>query len=141
MRGRVGAGRAPVQGGTPTQKGAGDGRAAAEPKKPKRSPAQAEPNAQEAEALLHARGDCAHNRVRARGLHLVIEHGEGDDGVARLTPLGGQTFGASFRTHTGRWEPMPVSGPLQDVVPELVNVLGPYLDRDTFSLGTCGTGR
>jgi hypothetical protein len=49
--------------------------------------------------------------------------------IARATPLGGGQYGLSFRTHQGRWEPMPVSGALPDLAQALTEMLGAYLDR------------
>jgi hypothetical protein len=83
------------------------------------------------ERLVRARGDYAHIAVRAARVHLLIEntsvHGPADV-VARATPLGAGAYGLSFRTHAGRWEPMPVAGPLADVAAATVELLGPYLD-------------
>jgi hypothetical protein len=52
--------------------------------------------------------------------------------VARLTPLGTGLYGLSLRTHQGRWEKMPWSGPLMEIVEVLVTTLGPYLAKTEF---------
>ena len=82
------------------------------------------------ESLVRARGDYAHVAVRAARDHLLIENRSAPSDpevVARATPLGGASYGLSFRTHTGRWEPMPVAGSLADVAAATVKLLGPYL--------------
>ena len=62
--------------------------------------------------------------VRVHGGHLILgrpeEHGpqatdRGDDRV-RFTRLSGRTYGLSVKRHTGRWEPTPFSGSMQDMV-------------------------
>lgn len=82
--------------------------------------------------LIRERGDYAHVHVQARGGHLVVKT-EDNQGtqviIARATPIGGAEYGLSFRTHSGRWEPMPVSGKLEQIVEGLIEMLGPYLDR------------
>jgi hypothetical protein len=81
--------------------------------------------------LIHARGVYDHLTVRAARGHLLIEIREDDglsDVIARATPLGGGIYGASFRSHTGRWDPLPVGGPLEEVAEGVVDLLGPYLD-------------
>ena len=82
------------------------------------------------EDLLRARGEYGHVGVRAARGHLLIENRsapEDPEVVARATPLGGATFGLSLRTHTDRWETMPVAGSLADVAAATVELLGPYL--------------
>jgi len=84
------------------------------------------------EQLIRARGDYAHVNVRPRARHLNVEV-VGSDGerviVARATPIGADEYGLSFRRHTGQWEPMPVSGNLQEIADGLTSLLAPYLDR------------
>ncbi len=90
-----------------------------------------EPYAQRLQDLLRARGDHGHVAVRVARGHLVIELCDDDappDVLARASPLGGGVFGLSFRNHSGRWEPLPVVGPLEDVAAATVTLLGPYLD-------------
>jgi len=84
------------------------------------------------EHMIHQRGDYAHVHVQARAGHLLvkIQDNKGVQGtIARATPIGGGEYGLSFRTHTGRWEPMPVSGKMEEIIDGLVDCLGPYLDR------------
>lgn len=70
--------------------------------------------------------------VRPHGQHLIVEllHDGGREPVARATRLDGHgyDYGLSFRTHTGRWEPMPITGALEEIARALTQELGPYLD-------------
>ena len=80
---------------------------------------------------LRRRGTYDHVSVRPRAGHLNIEAADADGQpsiVARATPLGGVEYGLSFRTSGGRWEPMPVSGPLEEIAESAVGLLGPYLN-------------
>jgi hypothetical protein len=88
-------------------------------------------DALELESLLRARGEYGHIAVCAARGHLVIQNRSAQgppEVVARATPLGGASYGLSFRSHTGRWEPMPAAGPLADVAAATIELLGPYLD-------------
>jgi hypothetical protein len=81
--------------------------------------------------LLRRRGKYDHVTVRPRSGHLNIEAADADGQrsiVARATPLGGAEYGLSFRTSGGRWDPMPVSGPLEEIADAVVGLLGPYLN-------------
>jgi len=81
--------------------------------------------------LLRARGNRDHVAVRAARGHLLVEARDADvppEVVARATPLGGGAFGLSFHSHTGRWEPMPVGGTLEDIAEAVNDLLGPYID-------------
>ena len=71
-----------------------------------------------------------HVDVRPRGDHLVVEllEGEHREPVARATRLDSKSFGLSFRSHTGRWEPMPISGDLDEIARAMTEELGAYLD-------------
>lgn len=84
------------------------------------------------EHMIRQRGDYAHVHVQARAGHLVVKT-QDSQGVqvtlARATPIGAGQYGLSFRTHAGRWEPMPVSGVMEQIVEGLLGCLGPYLDR------------
>lgn len=83
------------------------------------------------EHLIRQRGDYAHVHVQARAGHLVVKTQDSQGGqviVARATPLGGMEYGLSFRSHTGRWEPMPVSGLMEQIVEGLLDFLGPFVD-------------
>lgn len=90
--------------------------------------------AQKLAALIRGRGDYAHIEVQARAGHLVIESREGEDTrtVARLTPLAGGLYSVSFCKHTGKWEPMPFTGPMEKVADDLLETLAPYLQRMDF---------
>jgi hypothetical protein len=96
------------------------------PKKPALSALQAD----QAQAQIRAAGDYDHVTVLFRRGHLVIENDRYP--VARLTLVGASLYGLSFRTHTGRWEVMPWSGGLTEIVDVLVTTLGPYLSRTEF---------
>jgi len=66
--------------------------------------------------------------VRAqRGALYVYPNANEDWAVARLTPLGANSYGLSFHHHTGRWEPMPYSGTLVDLAAVIVAQLSPFL--------------
>lgn len=86
----------------------------------------------ELQRIVRARGDYAHVSVRARAGHLNVEvTNEQNEAwiVARATPIGDGSYGLSFRKHTGQYEPMPVSGTLDDVADGLTGFLAAYLDR------------
>lgn len=76
--------------------------------------------------------------VKPYGKHLLIQmhsHGGVDaddsvDTIARLTEIGRNTYSASFRSHTGRWEPLPGSGDLATTADLVVSLLGPYFKSD-----------
>lgn len=68
-------------------------------------------------------------RVKPYGSHLLIQleqDGEADT-IARLTDLGRTSYGAAFRTHTGRWEPLPGTGSIQQMAELVTQLLAPYL--------------
>jgi hypothetical protein len=93
--------------------------------------AAAEVQARKLESLVRARGGFEHVQVQSRGGHLLVKAAATDGTsqlVARATRLAGREYGLSFRTHTGRWEPMPVSGSLEAIAEGLTGFLGPYLD-------------
>ncbi|MCY1209537.1 hypothetical protein D9M72_211910 [compost metagenome] len=52
--------------------------------------------------------------------------------VARLTELGRNRYGAAFRTHSGRWEPLPGAGSLDEMAQLVVTLLEPYLQPDNY---------
>jgi hypothetical protein len=64
---------------------------------------------------LRALGDHANLSVRSAGAHLVIAPREGAP-LARLTRLGDEAWGLSFRDEAGRWEPMLLVDELDAVV-------------------------
>ena len=53
------------------------------------------------------------------------------DTIARLTELGRNSYSAAFRSHTGRWEPLPGTGDLATVADLVVTLLDPYFDPNT----------
>jgi hypothetical protein len=77
-------------------------------------------------AALRADGGYDHVTVRRQRGYLYVHAGD-DIPVARLTPLGDNTYGLSFHHHTGRWEPMPFQGNLAHLAKTLISTLGPYL--------------
>jgi hypothetical protein len=86
--------------------------------------------------LVRARGEYGHVTVRAQGGHLLIqvEDASGqEDVVARASSLGGGQYGLSFKSHTGKWQPLPVQGTLEDIAQGLTELLGPYLDPDNLA--------
>jgi hypothetical protein len=69
-------------------------------------------------------------RVTPYGKHLLIQMHR-DDGmhtIARLTALGRNAYSSAFRSHTGRWEPLPGTGDLATTTNLVVSLLGPYLE-------------
>ena len=97
-----------------------------------RSLAPTDDDAETLRRAIHTLGDFAHITVRSQRGHLIIRS-DGDDPVARLTPIGAGQFGMSFHRHTGRWEPMPFVGDLSQQADTLVAALGAYLQRYDFS--------
>lgn len=71
-----------------------------------------------------------HARVRPYGKHLLIQMQRDDalQTVARLTEATRNRYTAAFRSHTGRWEPLPVDGDLKHVADTVTALLAPYLD-------------
>ena len=71
-----------------------------------------------------------HARVRPYGKHLLIQMHRDDnvDTVARLTELARNRYGASFRSHTGRWEPLPIEGDLKQATEAVTTLLAPYFE-------------
>lgn len=87
------------------------------------------------QSLVQGQGNYAHLTVRAQGAHLVVEvasAGGEKDVVARATALGGGQYGLGFLSHTGKWEPLPVQGPLESIAEGLTGLLGPHLDLDNL---------
>jgi hypothetical protein len=74
--------------------------------------------------------------VKPYGKHLLIQiHSDGDDDsvdtIARLTELGRNSYSCAFRSHTGRWEPLPGIGDLATTAELVVSLLGPYFEPNT----------
>jgi hypothetical protein len=90
---------------------------------------------------LFALGQFAHLHVRRQAEHVVIEtpgpQATPDDRVPvlRLTPIGGYRFGLSFFRHQGRWQKIPVSGHLADVLAQAVAMFAPWLAPDAPTRG------
>lgn len=72
-------------------------------------------------------------KVRPYGKHLLIQmqRDESVDTIARLTEIGRNTYSAAFRSHTGRWEPLPGSGNLATTADLVVTLLAPYFDPNS----------
>ena len=90
------------------------------------------PNAQkELEQKLGQYEGTSHLRVTKRGDSLSILSGEPGDTLkrARLTNLGANHWGLSLPTHTGRWEPTPFTGTMDELIETLVNDFGFYLEN------------
>lgn len=87
-------------------------------------------NAERLLALIRQARDYRHVEVCAHGQHLIVEliHNDEREPVARATRLDNHRYGLSFRSHTGRWEPMPIAGDLEEIARALTEELGTYLD-------------
>jgi hypothetical protein len=72
-------------------------------------------------------------RVKPYGKHLLIQMHRDDsvDTIARLTELARNTYSSAFRSHTGRWEPLPGTGDLATTADLVVSLLGPYFEPNT----------
>ena len=70
--------------------------------------------------------------TQAYGRHLLIKRLDDEEPtvVARLTELGRNRYGAAFRSHSGRWEPLPGTGSLEEMADVVVTLLQPYLQLD-----------
>jgi hypothetical protein len=69
--------------------------------------------------------------VRPYGKHLLIQMHRDDsvDTVARLTEVARDKYTAAFRSHTGRWEPLPASAAdLRQSAQLVTTLLAPYLE-------------
>lgn len=106
--------------------------------KAKKSPMATTADAETLERGIHqANPQFVHVRVRLTRGQLDIC--PDDEPIARATPLGGGEYGLSFRSHTGKWERMPITGPLDDLAQALVDALGPFLEKGTFSDSNSGS--
>ena len=75
-------------------------------------------------------------RVKPYGKHLLIQmRGDGNDDsvdtIARLTELGRNSYSSAFRSHTGRWEPLPGTSDLATTAQWVVSLLSPYFQPNT----------
>jgi len=73
-------------------------------------------------------------KVRPYGQHLVMDMVCNDEvfPVARLTRLEPGQYGLGFRLHTGRWDPMPVEGSLEEVARFAAQMLAPHFDPSNY---------
>ena len=89
-------------------------------------------NAQAAELQRHLAELTGHTatHVRPYGKHLLIQMHRDDavDTVARLTEVARNHYTAAFRSHTGRWEPLPAEGDMKHTAELVATLLAPYLD-------------
>lgn len=71
--------------------------------------------------------------VRPYGKHLLIQMPSDDTvhTVARITAVSRNTYSSAFRSHTGRWEPLPGRGDLAETAKLVVALLAPYLESNT----------
>ena len=72
--------------------------------------------------------------VRPYGQHLLIQMLIDDEPctIARLTTLGHHCYGVAFRTHAGRWEPLPGKNTLNDAAELVVSAFSSYLDPNNY---------
>ena len=72
-------------------------------------------------------------QVKPYGKHLLIQVHRDDsvDTIARLTELARNSYSSAFRSHTGRWEPLPGTGNLATTADLVVSLLGPYFEPNS----------
>jgi len=72
--------------------------------------------------------------VKPYGRHFLIQMDDNGqpDTVARITQLDPRTYGASFKSHTGRWDPLPEEGTRDEMIAMLAEELGPYFDPANY---------
>jgi hypothetical protein len=89
-----------------------------------------------AELQRQLRSLLGHEQIvtQAYGRHLLIKRLDDDEPtvVARLTDLGRNRYGAAFRSHSGRWEPLPGTGSLDEMADVVVTLLQSYLQPDNY---------
>ena len=79
--------------------------------------------------LLQASGHTHLNgSVRGRNLTVYSEEDGQREPRLRFTALPGGQYGLSFRHHTGKWEPAPFSGSLEQVIDEVEAHFGWHLE-------------
>lgn len=68
--------------------------------------------------------------VRPYGKHLLIQMRRDGavDTVARLTEIGRNAYEAAFRSHSGRWEPLPGAGNIPEITALVTDFLAPYFE-------------
>lgn len=69
-------------------------------------------------------------RVKPYAKHLLIQMHRDDNvnTIARLTETGRNAYSLAFRSHTGRWEPLPGTGDLATTSALVVTLLATYFD-------------
>jgi len=89
-----------------------------------------------AELQRQLRSLLGHEQIitQAYGPHLLIKRLDDEEPtvVARLTELGRNHYGAAFRSQSGRWEPLPGAGTLDEMAQVIVTLLQPYLQPDNY---------
>jgi hypothetical protein len=80
-------------------------------------------------ALLRTRPGYEHLEVESRGEHLLLFVREVGEVVrlARLTALPRREYGLSIRWHDDRWQRMPIVGPMETVVEDLMAEFAEFL--------------
>ena len=73
-------------------------------------------------------------KVKAYGRHFLIQINDNGqlDTIARLTQIDPKNYGVSFKSHTGRWDPLPEEGSRDEMITLLGEELGPYLDPANY---------
>lgn len=82
------------------------------------------------ESIVQERTNNPQAMVRVRGPHLYVEiHDNAGTGqvIARATEIRTNLYTASFRSHNGRWDPLPLEGTVREVAEGMVHLLGPFL--------------
>ena len=72
--------------------------------------------------------------VKPYGRHFLIQMDDNGelDTVARLTQINSRTYGAAFKSHTGRWDPLSEEGSRDEMITVLAEELGPYFDPANY---------
>lgn len=72
--------------------------------------------------------------VNSNGGHLLIKLLEDntEETIARLSEIRPNLFVAGFRTHKGKWEPLPGEGSLNEMAELIVDMLRPYLEINKY---------
>ena len=75
-----------------------------------------------------------HIKVKPMGRHFLIqlELEDGMETVARITSITSRLYCIAFRTHTGRWEPVPDEGTLEKMITLVYTLFGPYLALENY---------
>ena len=79
---------------------------------------------------IRADGRHDHVTVRANRGFLYVDVDEAP--IVRLEPLSGTHYGLCFHHHSGRWEPTPFTGDVNQLASVLTTAFGPYLDSYDF---------